>query len=182
MSLVHSSLETISEKYIVFSEIDEIIEAANGTMAACREIHSKYSLKMTLDSLYRAYRRYIDSQFRNHGNNKFSISEEEQILGTIVGWSLLNRGLTKRMLFIGIRQLRDDLSNWNPTHWFKRFLRRYRDQIVLRKVKGLKTERICHKLFDDVTLFVNWLEKFLVLKKYSKLLFLNADESILFDW
>lgn len=179
MSLLNSSLETINERAKVFLEIDEVCIDGYDMLTACKKIYNKYNLSISINALYKRYLRYLSNQKKSHGNNIFTFSEEQEILGTIIAWSLLNRGLTKQMLFVGIKAIRPDLSNWNPSNWFKRFLDRFHDQIRLRKVKGLKNERICHSLDTDVTLFANWLSRFLLLRKNIKYIMLNCDETML---
>lgn len=106
MSLVNSSLDSVQERALIFSEIDEINATMKNMQAACKIIHSKYTLAITLRALYERYKRYISNNKKYHGNNIFSFSEEEKIVGMIEAWSLLNHGLTKRMLFIGIKSIK----------------------------------------------------------------------------
>lgn len=179
MSQLHSTLDSIRDRVNIFLEIDQLCKVCDNILAACKQVHNKNELKISVKALYKRYLRYIENNKKNHGNNIFSHVEEEQIIGTITAWSLLNRALTRPMLFLGIKAMRSDLKNWNPRNWFKRFLVRFKDRIRLRKVKGLKKERICHSLDDNVSIFANWLNKFILEKKNDKYIMLNCDETML---
>jgi len=91
MSQLHSTLDSIRDRVNIFLEIDQLCKVCDNILAACKQVHNKNELKISVKALYKRYLRYIENNKKNHGNNIFSHVEEEQIIGTITVWILLNR-------------------------------------------------------------------------------------------
>ena len=125
------------------------------------------------------YRRYLASGKRIHGNANFTIRQEEEMVGMLEAFSLLHRGLSRKMFIKTIKQQYNEPVGWNPSNWVDSFLHRHQDRLALRHVKGLKHDRIVQNIDKGASHFANWLEKYLLKFKNNNILFVNADETFI---
>ena len=142
MSHKHTSKLSISVKVSLFLEIDKHISAGSSMRYACRKIHKNNKLTISLNALMMKYRRYLASGKRIHGNVNFIIRQEEEMVGMLEAFSLLHRGLSRKMFIKTIKQQYNEPVDWNPSNWVDSFLHQHQDRLALRHVKGLKYDRI----------------------------------------
>jgi hypothetical protein len=129
------------------------------------------------EALRQKFLRMKKSGGRHHGNQLFSVEQEETFVGVLQAFSMKNRGLTKAMFLREVTKLRDGSEKWNGDKWFHGFLRRHKQRLSSGVVKGLKQDRTGDVTLDDVEAWVEWFPAWFKQKGLSSLALLNVDET-----
>ena len=164
-------------KIQILNDVFDLFDKIKNLSMACSQIRSKYNIQISNEVFRSWVYRFKNSNCKNHGNRIFTIQEEEEILGFLEAWSLLNRGLTRRIFLKYVTMLRPDVPTWDPKNWFDGFLKNYSQKLNLRTIKGLKNDRIQDDLVDHVKYFLSWLQTEIFDRENQDFVFVNADET-----
>jgi hypothetical protein len=159
----------------LFLQISSSLPAATSKRAAIRE--ASEPLGLDFESTRSWFRRWDKNGGRRHGNQLFGAQVEEELVGMLEGWSLLDRPVTRAVFLRHVTVLRPDKSKWNAAGWYTTFLRRHEDRLSPRVLKGLERERVDTSVLTQTIEFVNWFNDWFKQKGLSTTVLINADET-----
>lgn len=90
---LNSMVADDKDKLFLFSMVEKYIQSGLSVRYACDKVHSDNKIGISKESFRCRFRRYASSFGRNRNNSPFSIGEEEELIGMLEGFSLLNQGL-----------------------------------------------------------------------------------------
>lgn len=166
-----------SEKFNIFSFIDNNIKQTRNIQASCRNAISHFNLDINELTLRFRYDRYKNNNGKERSNMLFSIKMEQSIVSFLEQWALANRPLSKSLLFNHLNTLRSIPSGWNASGWFTRFLARNSKKLQNRVVQCLKDDKENPNMNDHLSLLLNFLDKLDINKKKQDLILVNCDET-----
>jgi hypothetical protein len=159
----------------LFLQISSSLPAATSKRAAIRE--ASEPLGLDFESTRSWFRRWDKNGGRRHGNQLFGAQVEEELVGMLECWSLLDRPVTRAVLLRHVTVLRPDKSKWNAAGWYTTFLARHKDRLSPRVLKGLKRERVDTSVLTQTIEFVSWFNDWFKQKGLSTTVLINADET-----
>ena len=113
----------------LMEEMEQLIASGESGRKASEILHIKYP-SHTSSSIRNKFLRYKESGGRSHGNQIFTDSEIEEIIGCLEAWSLANRGLCKSFVVEHLGRMRD-VEGWNARSWLDDLIASQSDRLKL---------------------------------------------------
>ena len=166
---------SLAEQTQLFVRISSSLTGAMSERAAVREASDP--LNLNFESTRSWFKRWKKNKGRRDGNQLFGAKIEEELVGMLEGWSLLNRPVPRHLFLQHVRQLRPDKSDWDPAGWYTSFLTRHKVRLSPRVLKGLERERVDNSVLAQTIEFANWFNDWFTQKGLSTKVLMNADET-----
>ncbi len=164
-------------RILIYNEILDDFKETKSIRASCARIQQKHGIEGSTNAFRAWFYRFKQNDCKNHGNQIFSIQQEQCFVAFLEAWSLLNRGLTRKLFLNYVSTLHPQVANWDPKNWFSSFMNRYSHALSFRTVKGLSSNRANVDNVEHVKHFTSWLEKNVFNAENDDFILINADET-----
>ena len=134
-------------------------------------------LNITADALGNKFNRMVKANGRIRKNMLFTASEEEELIGILEAFSILNRPLTNSLFINHVKTLRPSHPSWNPKSWSRRFFQRHADRLSIKTINGIKNKRLSKSLLNETLNFIDNFEFFVKNNNVENKCIFNADET-----
>lgn len=166
---------TDDDKAEIWMSVQKFVREGGSVRGGCVQMAEK--LEGSPAKVRGVYNRMKKSGGKVHGNNAFSIEEEQGLLGIIQAFDLANKPLTVATFKLFVLRMNSGKMKLNYSQWKKSFFRRHKKHVVLRVGKNLKGARVDSTTFVKVLDWVEKVESIVAGNGLSWQALVNADET-----
>jgi hypothetical protein len=156
-------------------EMDELTKEGMSKNMAAIKVQLKHQ-EHSSESIRKKYDRYLLSGGRSHGNQKFTDSQIEEIIGCLQAWSLANRGLCKSFVVEHLQKIRQE-EGWNARSWLDDLIAKHPDRLKLMFTASIDPSRVTNEVKQQTELFIEFLPSFVESKGIPNHMIFNVDET-----
>ena len=99
----------------IIEEVEKLVKDGLSARKAADQVQLNH-LGHSAEDIRSKYKRYLRNGGRSHGNQIFTDSQIEEIIGCLQAWSLANRGLCKSFVVEYLERTLH-VKGWNARSW-----------------------------------------------------------------
>lgn len=160
-----------------YESIKKKVASGLSKRASFRQVVVEMQLNITPEALGNKFNRMMKANGRIRKNMLFTASEEEELVGILEAFSIINRPLTNSLFINHVRTLRPNHPLWDPKSWSRRFFQRHADRLSIKTIHGIKNERLSSNLLSETLNFVEYFDLFVKNNNIENKCIFNADET-----
>ena len=159
----------------IIEEVEKLVKDGLSARKAAAQVQLNH-LEHSAEDIRSKYNRYLRNGGRSHGNQIFTDSEIEEIIGCLQAWSLANRGLCKSFVVEHLERIRH-VDEWNARSWLDDLIASHSDRLKLIPTVSIDPSRVTNEVKEQTELFLAFLPSFLKSKGIPNHMIFNADET-----
>lgn len=111
----------------IIEEVEKLVKGGLTARKAAAQVQLNH-LEHSAEDIRSKYRRYLGNGGRSHGNQIFTDSQIEEIIGCLEAWSLANRGLCKSFVVNHLERTRHG-EGWDARSWLDGLIASHSDRL-----------------------------------------------------
>jgi hypothetical protein len=159
----------------IIEEVEKLVKDGLSARKAADQVQLNH-LEHSAEDIRSKYKRYLRNGGRSHGNQIFTDSQIEEIIGCLQAWSLANRGLCKSFVVEHLGRMRG-VEGWNARSWLDELIASHSDRLKLIPTVSIDPSRVTNEVKEQTELFLAFLPSFLKSKGIPNHMIYNADET-----